>query len=129
MKSIFTTILLCCCINAFAQTEKDETVVDDTYGKPKKSLIYQEPQKVNLNLPGNYLRKAGTSLSGAIVTAIMSGIIATVVAKQAPESAKYVYLGGSILTTGLFISSAVNLSKAGDELSKVLHKQSQQNKF
>lgn len=128
MKSIFTTILLCCCINAFAQTEKDETV-DDTYGKPKKSLIYQEPQKVNLNLPGNYLRKAGTSLSGAIVTAIMSGIIATVVAKQAPESAKYVYLGGSILTTGLFISSAVHLSKAGDELNKALREQRQSSKF
>lgn len=122
MKSIFTLLLCCMLGTAFAQTPE----TDDIYGnsRKKKSLLEVDQPKINLNLPGNHLKKAANSFVAAVVFGVITGVAVGALSKNKnPDMVSYVGIGGGLLTIGLFTTSAAHLGKAGDELNKVFEEQ------
>lgn len=116
MKKTFTTLFLTVIIsNSFAQSRPQ----DDTYGK---SLMIQEQKPVIIKMPGQYLKKAGNNFAASIVVSILTGIAGTQIAKKNTKNANYAYIGGAAISLGLFLSGSNNLSKAGEEIDKVLRR-------
>jgi hypothetical protein len=117
MKITITTLLFIIAIStSFAQNK----VQDDTYGT--KSLMIQDKQTVTLKLPGLYLKKAGNNFAASMLFSLLTGIAGSQIAKNNPKNANYVYAAGGVISIGLFISGASNLSKAGEEIDKALRR-------
>lgn len=119
MTKTILLLLLTVSTATFAQKRQRSTDSDDTYNT-RRSLMEVETKPVDLNLPGKYFKRAGSSLIVGVVFGILGGVGGAAISQSNPNTGRILYFAGGLFTLGGFISAASNLNKGGQELDKAL---------